>query len=171
VDRLEPAGPDRRDDGRAGGPCRSVLFARERLGFDPDPRQAEVLGTKSRRGILNCTRQWGKSTVTAAKAVHRAWTVPESLVLVVSKKRRQSGLWIRKAATFVQRLGVEPRGDGGRSEDGQYARLEAHGFYWTASESGSASGYFYNFGRGGQALHRQSSGEEKRAFSVRCVRD
>ena len=23
---------------------------------------------------------------------------------------------------------------GGRSEDGQYARLKAHGFYWTASE-------------------------------------
>ena len=60
---------------------------------------------------------------------------------------------------------------GGRSDDGQYARLEAHGFYWTASESGPVSGWFYNFGRGGQALHRQSGGEKQRAFSVRCVRD
>jgi uncharacterized protein (TIGR02145 family) len=60
---------------------------------------------------------------------------------------------------------------GGRSEDGQYARLEAHGFYWTASESDPASGYFYNFGRGGPGLHRQSGGEKQRAFSVRCVRD
>ncbi|MBV9767169.1 MAG: hypothetical protein JOZ48_20180 [Acidobacteriaceae bacterium] len=60
---------------------------------------------------------------------------------------------------------------GGRSGDGQYARLEAHGFYWTASESDQASGWFYNFGRGGQALHRQSGGEKQRAFSVRCVRD
>lgn len=59
---------------------------------------------------------------------------------------------------------------GGRSDDGQYARLEAHGFYWTASESNPASGWFYNFGRGGQALHRQSGGE-KQAFSVRCVRE
>jgi uncharacterized protein (TIGR02145 family) len=59
---------------------------------------------------------------------------------------------------------------GGRSDDGQYARLEAHGFYWTASESDPASGWFYNFGRGGQALHRQSGGEKQRAFSVRCVR-
>jgi uncharacterized protein (TIGR02145 family) len=58
---------------------------------------------------------------------------------------------------------------GGRSDDGQYARLEAHGFYWTASESDPASGWFYNFGRGGQALHRQSGGEKQRAFSVRCV--
>lgn len=59
---------------------------------------------------------------------------------------------------------------GGRSDDRQYARLEAHGFYWTASESDPASGWFYNFGKGGQALHRQSGGEKLRAFSVRCVR-
>jgi uncharacterized protein (TIGR02145 family) len=60
---------------------------------------------------------------------------------------------------------------GGRSDDGQYARLEAHGFYWTASESDPAGGWFYNFGRGGQALHRQSGGEKQRAFSIRCVKD
>jgi len=60
---------------------------------------------------------------------------------------------------------------GSRSDDGQYARLEAHGFYWTASESDPASGRYYNFGRGGQALHRQSGGEKQRAFSVRCVRE
>jgi uncharacterized protein (TIGR02145 family) len=60
---------------------------------------------------------------------------------------------------------------GGRSGDGKYERLEAHGFYWTASESDPASGWFYNFGRGGQALHRQSGGEKERAFSVRCVRE
>ena len=60
---------------------------------------------------------------------------------------------------------------GGRSDDGQYARLEAHGFYWTASESDPASGWFYNFGRGGQALHRQSGGGKQGAFSVRCVRE
>jgi uncharacterized protein (TIGR02145 family) len=60
---------------------------------------------------------------------------------------------------------------GGRSDHGQYARLQAHGFYWTASESDPAGGWFYNFGRGGQALHRQSGGEKEGAFSVRCVRE
>ena len=49
-----------------------VLFAREGLGFDPDPTQERLLNAGIRRGILNCTRQWGKSTVTAAKAVHQA---------------------------------------------------------------------------------------------------
>ena len=60
---------------------------------------------------------------------------------------------------------------GGRSEDGQYARLEAHGFYWTASASGPAGAWFYNFARGGEALHRQTDGEKPRAFSVRCVKE
>lgn len=60
---------------------------------------------------------------------------------------------------------------GGRAPDtGEYARLEAHGFYWTASESDSGSAWFYNFGRGGRSLYRHSDGEKLRAFSVRCVR-
>jgi uncharacterized protein (TIGR02145 family) len=61
---------------------------------------------------------------------------------------------------------------GGRSIDGQFSRLEAHGFYWTASEIDSTDGWYYNFGKGGQALHRQEGGDNKNsAFSVRCVRD
>ncbi len=60
---------------------------------------------------------------------------------------------------------------GGRSQDGQYARLEAHGFYWTATEDDPGSAWFYNFGHGGLSLYRQSGGEKQRAFSVRCVRE
>lgn len=61
---------------------------------------------------------------------------------------------------------------GGRDAGaGQYARLEAHGFYWTASENGPASAWFYNFGQGSQALYRQSGGEKQMALSVRCVRE
>lgn len=60
---------------------------------------------------------------------------------------------------------------GGRSVDAQYGRLEAHGFYWTATESDAAGAVYYNFARGGQALFRQTGGEKQRAFSVRCIRD
>jgi uncharacterized protein (TIGR02145 family) len=60
---------------------------------------------------------------------------------------------------------------GGRSEEGQYARLEAHGFYWTASEIDPTIGWSYNFGKGGQALHRQSGLEKQRALSVRCLKE
>ena len=61
---------------------------------------------------------------------------------------------------------------GGRTlANGEYARGEAHGFYWTASESDSGNAWFYNFARGGPALYRQPDGEKPRAFSVRCVRE
>lgn len=87
-------------------------FARTRLGFIPDEKQALVLRSAAKRGILNCSRQWGKSTVAAAKAVHRAFTVSESLVLVSSPTERQSAEFLRKAASMVRRLKIRVRGDG-----------------------------------------------------------
>ena len=87
-------------------------FARRRLGFHPDAKQSLVLGKRVRRGLLNCSRQWGKSTVAAAKAVHQAETAAGSLVIVLGPTARQSGELIRKASGFVQRLGIKPRGDG-----------------------------------------------------------
>jgi hypothetical protein len=87
-------------------------FARKRLKFEPDERQIEVLRSKAKRGVLNCTRQWGKSTIAAAKAVHRAFTQDKSLVLVASPTDRQSAELIRKAAGMVATLGITPRGDG-----------------------------------------------------------
>jgi hypothetical protein len=89
-----------------------VEFARTRLGFEPDKKQAEVLLSKAKRGILNCSRQWGKSTVTVAKALYRVFTTPGSLVLVASPSKRQSAEWMRKARGMVRRMGVAPRGDG-----------------------------------------------------------
>jgi len=60
---------------------------------------------------------------------------------------------------------------GGRQSDGQYARLEAHGFHWTASERDPARAPLYNFGKGGLALHRQPENEKQMAVSVRCIRE
>src|SRR5262249_37040090 len=60
---------------------------------------------------------------------------------------------------------------GGNRSDGQYARLEAHGFYWTASDNDPDNAPYYNFGKGGQGLHRQPEGDKHMAISVRCVRD
>jgi hypothetical protein len=90
----------------------ALRFVRDRLKFKPDAKQAEVMSGTVRRGLLNCTRQWGKSTITAAMAVHRAWTSPESLTIAVSPSARQTGEFLRKASTFVRELGIRPRGDG-----------------------------------------------------------
>mgnify|MGYP002381763222 CR=1 FL=1 len=89
-----------------------VEFARTRLRFEPDEKQADMLRGEHYRLILNCTRQWGKSTVTAAKAVHRAWTRPGSLTLVSSPSERQSREFLRKARSFVEAMRLKPRGDG-----------------------------------------------------------
>jgi uncharacterized protein (TIGR02145 family) len=59
---------------------------------------------------------------------------------------------------------------GGRAPDGRYDDLEAHGFYWTASEDDSATARYYNFGRGSLGFYRQHEGEKLMALSVRCVR-
>ena len=71
-----------------------------------------MLRSAGKRGVLNCSRQWGKSTITAAKAMHRRCTKPESLTLVVSPSARQSGEFLRKAAGFARKLGIRPKGDG-----------------------------------------------------------
>ncbi len=61
---------------------------------------------------------------------------------------------------------------GGRTDkSGEYLRLDAHGFYWSATETGPAMAWFYNFGKGGQSLNRHEDGEKLEAFSVRCVKD
>jgi hypothetical protein len=90
----------------------TVDWVRRELGFAPDATQARVLNCGSKRVLLNCTRQWGKSTVTAAKAIHQACTVAESLTLVVSPSARQSGEFLRKAEEFARRLKIKPKGDG-----------------------------------------------------------
>jgi len=43
-------------------------FAQRRLGFQADAKQRLMLSKRVRRGMLNCSRQWGKSTVAAAMA-------------------------------------------------------------------------------------------------------
>jgi hypothetical protein len=87
-------------------------FVRDRLGFFPDARQMEILESTASQGILNCSRQWGKSTVSAAKALYRAFTLPGCLVLVASPGERQSAEWMRKARGMALRLGFGLRGDG-----------------------------------------------------------
>lgn len=97
-----------------------VAFTRERLKIEPDDFQTEVLRSGARRGILNCTRQWGKSTIAAAKAVHRAYTRPKSTVLVASPTERQSAEFVRKCADMVAELGIRPRGDGDNATSLQF---------------------------------------------------
>jgi hypothetical protein len=89
-----------------------LRFLRARLGFQPDDKQTGLLQRRGKRVLLNCSRQWGKSTLAAAMAVHRAYFRPGSLTLVLAPTTRQSGELVRKAAGFMARLGFKRRGDG-----------------------------------------------------------
>jgi phage terminase large subunit-like protein len=60
-------------------------------GLTPDPWQRDVLQSPSRRFLLLCARQSGKSQVAAALALHAALTEPGSLILLVSRGLRQAG--------------------------------------------------------------------------------
>ena len=43
----------------------SATFARQLLDFESDPNQAKLLSTKAQYVMVNCHRQWGKTTMTA----------------------------------------------------------------------------------------------------------
>jgi hypothetical protein len=90
----------------------AVQFAREMLGFEPDAVQTRVLDRSILRGMLNCTRQWGKSTVMAVKALHQAYCYPETLTLIVSPSERQSGLLLQKIRRLAKPLNLQTRRDG-----------------------------------------------------------
>ncbi len=86
-----------------------VAFAREALGIEPDPWQAEVLRSPGQRMLMNCCRQSGKSTIAAVLALHEVLYRPESLVLLVSPSLRQSGELCRKIKNLLSRLEVHAR--------------------------------------------------------------
>lgn len=85
-----------------------VLFAVNALGFTPDEWQARVLRWAGKRLLLNCSRQTGKSTVTAILALHTAWFHPGALVLLVSPSLRQSSELFRKVTDSMARLNERP---------------------------------------------------------------
>jgi hypothetical protein len=96
-----------------GGASQDIVeFARRQLAFEPDDKQIEVLRSGARRGILNCTRQWGKSTTAAVMAVHRAYTEAGSVVLVASPSARQSAELVEKAKEMFLAMGIVTHGDG-----------------------------------------------------------
>ncbi len=104
---LPPIHPPRKPAGQ-----NIIDFVERRLGFFPDAQQSLLLTSGARRVIINCTRQWGKTTVSVAKAVHRAYTVPKTLIVVASPGDRQSGEWMQRASDMLARLDMVPRGDG-----------------------------------------------------------
>ena len=84
-------------------------FARSVLGWTPDEKQMTVLRTTSRRVVLNCARQWGKSTVTATRIVHLTVMRPGRTALIISENLSQTGEVFMKIDGFLEQLGIKAR--------------------------------------------------------------
>ena len=90
----------------------ALAFVRTQLGIEPDPKQAWILTGRHERLLINCTRQWGKSTITAAAVLHRVLTEPGRTAIVLCPVLRQSAIFVGIVKSFVRRLGIKVRGDG-----------------------------------------------------------
>jgi len=78
----------------------SVLWAEEVLGYHADTWQAELLRSRSRKIILNCSRQSGKSTTSAILALHESIYRSPSFVLIIAPTQDQSGELMMKFDEF-----------------------------------------------------------------------
>lgn len=74
-------------------------------GLTPDPWQEQVLRSNADRVLLLCSRQAGKSSVSAALALSAALLTPDSPVLLLSPSDRQSGELFRKVVDLYDSCG------------------------------------------------------------------
>jgi hypothetical protein len=93
-----------RDLARALDP---VLFAAD-VGITCDKWQADLLGTASRRVLMLCSRQSGKTTICAILALWIAVYEAPALIVCVSPSQRQSAELLRTIMLFHGKLAGAP---------------------------------------------------------------
>jgi hypothetical protein len=83
-----------------------VQFAKL-LGIEPDPWQETALRYRGKKLLLCCSRQSGKSTVSAILALHKVIFNPGVTVLLVSPSARQSSELFSKVTGLIKQLPVK----------------------------------------------------------------
>jgi phage terminase large subunit len=78
-----------------------TLFAQLLLNFKPFPYQERLLNDNSERIIACMGRQTGKTTTIATKAIHFAFTHPQTTTLIISPSMRQSMIMFDKILSFT----------------------------------------------------------------------
>ena len=74
----------------------------QRAGLEPDPWQQALLTSEWDRALLNCCRQSGKTTASAALAIETALSASDALVLILAPARRQSKEFLHSARTLFR---------------------------------------------------------------------
>jgi hypothetical protein len=109
--RVSPLAGEARD---AAPALDAAEFATKFLDWTPDEKQALVLKSTARRVVLNCSRQWGKTTVAATKIVHLAVTSPGTLALVVCENLGLTAEFFQKIDGFLNLLKLNFKGEPGK---------------------------------------------------------
>ena len=89
----------------AGDP---IAFSRA-CGLDPDPTQARILTSARKRILLNCTRQWGKSSICAMKSLHTAIFAAPATIVLVSPSQNQSQSLLDKVRFYWSNFSGAPK--------------------------------------------------------------
>lgn len=76
-----------------------------------DDNQKQILDPKNKRVIINCHRQWGKSTISSLLCFWRALFYERSLCLLVAPSLRQSSENFRKIADALETITPKPELD------------------------------------------------------------
>ena len=92
----------------------AAAFARELLGWTPDAKQTEVLQSTARRVILNCSRQWGKTTVAVTKVLHMLLMREGTTALIICENLGQTSEFFAKLDEFLEQLEIPIRGEKGK---------------------------------------------------------
>ena len=87
-------------------PC---VFAQVFLNFEPFKYQDKLLRDPNPRIVACMGRQTGKTTTIALKAIHFAFTHPDSMVLITSPSLRQSMIMFDRILSFLYRSKFLPR--------------------------------------------------------------
>lgn len=77
-----------------------------RVGFEPGGWQVDALQSEARRVLFNCTRQGGKSSVSAILALHNALYSPGSASLIIAEAERQSKNLLKTIRAFYSALHI-----------------------------------------------------------------
>jgi hypothetical protein len=86
-----------------------ICLLAEDCGLTPDAVQSKLLTTTSRKVLLCCTRQWGKSTCAALIALHEALYSAPAMIILVSPSQPQSTELFRKIHDAWAQLPGAPR--------------------------------------------------------------
>jgi Terminase large subunit, T4likevirus-type, N-terminal len=74
-------------------------------GFTPEPWQADLLNSESTMNLILCSRQVGKSTAVAMKALWTALTQDNKTVIIIAPIEPQANELLRKVHTAYNRIG------------------------------------------------------------------